>query len=402
MHTIIIQNFNSKEILNEFKKIGVDPIGIKKMLPKFFHICLKIKDINSKQAIIIKQEVLSKGGEAACSRNTILNNGHKTDLLISGTNKTINELVESLLIQPFGLKIIGKDIKHILEEKSKTLKPLKLKHKIFDFNKQTYLMGILNLTPDSFYDGGKYKNIDAALRQTQIMIKKGVDIIDIGGESSRPGSKPVPENIEIKRTLPVIKAIKKRFKITLSIDTYKPKVATAVINEGIDIINNISSSPKMINIAAKNHIPIILMHMQKKPISMQNKPSYRDVIADIFSYLKEKREYALKSGLSKEKIIIDPGIGFGKNLIHNTTLIKHLNTFKSLGSPILIGPSRKSMIGQILKNPNQDRLMGTAAIVALAINNGANIVRIHDVGKMKDVAKVVDFLKGLPPLGAAP
>jgi len=392
MHTILIQNLSPSEILGELNNIDVDPIGIKKMLPKFSNICLKIKDIDSKQAIIIKQEVLSKGGEAAYSRNTILNNGNKTDLLISGTKKTINELVESLIIQPFGLKIIGQEIKHTLEEKHKILKTLKLKHKRFDFNKQTYIMGILNLTPDSFYDGGKHKNIDSALRQIEKMIKEGADIIDIGGESSRPGSKPVSSNIEIKRTLPVIKAIKKRFKITLSIDTYKPKVATAAIREGAEIINDISSSPKMIDIASSNNLPIILMHMQNKPHNMQKKPSYKDVLSDVLSYLKEKREYALKSGLSKEKIIIDPGIGFGKNLSHNIILIKHLNTFKSLGSPILIGLSRKSMIGQILKNPNQDRLMGTAAIVALAINNGANIVRVHDVGKIEDVVKVVDFI----------
>lgn len=391
--TIYIQNLNSKELLEELKKIGVDPIGIKKMLPKFFFICIKIKNLNPKQAIIIKQEMLSRGGEAAYSRETLLNNNLQTDVLISGTLKMFNELISSLSIQPFNLNKIAKEIKNIIPN-DHYLKPLKLKYKHFDFNKNTYLMGILNSTPDSFYDGGKYKNIDQSLRQVEKMIKEGVDIIDIGGESTRPGSKPISSEIEIKRTAPIIKEIKKRFKITISIDTYKSLVAKAALYEGAEIINDISglSSKNLIDIAVKHKAAVILMHMQNKPANMQNNPSYKDVLSEIFSFLKSRRTAAIKAGITKNKIILDPGIGFGKNLSHNIKLIKHLYVFKSLGSPVMVGPSRKSMIGQILNKTPKDRLLGTAAVVALAVNNGANILRVHDIAEMKDVIEVVNYI----------
>lgn len=392
MPNILIQHLNSIETLEEFKKIGVDPVGINKMLPKFSFICLKIKNLTPKQAIIIKQEMLSKGGEAAYSRDTLLNNNQSTDMLIAGTHKMFNDLSNSLSIQPFNLSNIAKEINNIIKNNN-NLKPLKLKHKKFNFNKNTYIMGIINLTPDSFYDGGKYKNIGHVLKHTEKMISEGADIIDIGGESTRPGSKPIPPKTEIKRTIPIIKAIKKRFKVTLSIDTYKPAVAEAAVCEGVEIINDITgfTSKNMLDIASKNKTAVVIMHMQNTPQTMQKNPGYKDILFDIFSFLRTRRDTALKSGIPHEKIIIDPGIGFGKNLTHNIKLIKHLYAFRSLGCPILIGPSRKSLIGQILNKDPKDRLIGTAAVVALSVNNGANIVRVHDVGEMKDAIKIVNY-----------
>ena len=394
----LIDNLTSECIIEELNTIGVDPAGIKIMLPKFSFIYIKIKHLDPKQAIIIKQEMLSKGGEAAYSRNTLLNNNKSTDMLIGGTMKMFNDLSNSLSFQPFNLKTIAKEINNIIKHKNNHIKPLKLKNKAFDFNHNIYVMGILNLSPDSFYDGRKYTNINQTLKYTEKMLADGADIIDIGGESTRPGSKPISSDLEIKRTIPALIAIKKRFKTTISIDTYKPLVAKAAIDEGAEIINDITglSSKKIIDLAVKNKTAVIIMHMQNKPQNMQKKPYYKDVISEVYSFLKERRDLSLKKGLLEEKIILDPGIGFGKLLIHNIKLIKHLRTFKSLNCPILIGPSRKSMIGQILNKEPKDRLMGTSAVVTLSLNNGANIIRVHDVGEMKDVVNIVSHFNKAP------
>lgn len=258
-------------------------------------------------------------------------------------------------------------------------------------------MGILNVTPDSFSDGGKYFDNDKAVEQALRMQDEGADIIDIGGESTRPGAKKITVKEEIKRVVPVIGALADKIEIPISIDTYKSAVAEAAILSGASIINDISGlrfDPEMPHVAARHNVPVVIMHIKGTPKNMQKNPSYKALIPEIMDYLREGIEIARNAGVTDDKIIIDPGIGFGKTAAHNLEVIKRLNEFAGFEKPILLGPSRKSFIGRILGDlPVMKRLEGTAAAVAIGIFNGANIIRVHDIKEMVHVARIADRIK---------
>lgn len=266
-----------------------------------------------------------------------------------------------------------------------------------DLKKKTHIMGILNITPDSFSDGGVHfdpaRAIDHALR----MVDEGADIIDIGGESTRPGADPVTLAEEIQRTVPVIKAIVQRVSVPVSIDTYKAHVARQALDAGASIVNDISGlrfDPEMPKVVAAYKVPVIVMHIKGTPKHMQANPAYEALIPEIIDYLKESVAIALQAGISENMIIIDPGIGFGKTFDHNLQIINRLSEFKVIGKPLLIGPSRKAFIGKILDGaPPSERLEGTAAAVTASILKGAHIIRVHDVKEMAKVAKMADAIK---------
>lgn len=256
-------------------------------------------------------------------------------------------------------------------------------------------MGIINVTPDSFSDGGLFVDPDRAVEYGIRLEADGADIIDLGGESTRPGALPVTAEDEIKRIIPVIKGLSGCVNIPISIDTYKSEVAELAIKAGASIINDVSAlrfDPEMVNVAREYDTPVVLMHMLGKPHNMQTNPVYGDIVQDVYNFLRERIEYAEKSGIRRDNIIIDPGIGFGKRPAHNLTLIKHLEVFQDLGCPLLIGPSRKAFIGEVLDVPVNERLYGTAAVVAYSVTRGANIVRVHDVLAMKHVVKMTDAI----------
>ncbi|OUW79935.1 MAG: dihydropteroate synthase [bacterium TMED217] len=248
-------------------------------------------------------------------------------------------------------------------------------------------MGILNITPDSFSDGGRYIDSNNAINHALKMIDMGADIIDIGGESTRPGSDSVSIDNECQRIIPVIKAIKKiNSEILISVDTYKSFVAKRAIDAGADIVNDISGltfDHKMLSVLSENDVPIIIMHINGRPKTMQDNPLYNDLIKDIRDFLLRQANLAEMSGIKKSNIILDPGIGFGKCFEHNFTLIRRLNEISSLGYPLMIGPSRKAFIGDALGLPPEDRIEGTLATVIASIMNGANIIRVHDVKETK-------------------
>ena len=266
-----------------------------------------------------------------------------------------------------------------------------------DPNRETLVMGILNVTPDSFSDGGLFYNTDEAISHALQLIKNGIDIIDIGGESTRPGAKKISEEEEIQRIIPVVKQIRElSSEIIISIDTTKSMVAQKAIQSGANIINDISGfsfDNKMIDVVRESKIPVIIMHMQGDPSNMQNKPVYDDLIIDISSFFKSKIKLATDAGIKKKQIILDPGIGFGKTVGDNFQLINQLNEFCKLGFPVMIGPSRKSFIGTTLNLPVDDRLEGTAAAVAVGVMNGARIVRVHDVKEIKRVVTIVEKIR---------
>lgn len=265
-----------------------------------------------------------------------------------------------------------------------------------DFSAGCLLMGILNITPDSFSDGGLYMNPDAAVQRGLEMVQQGAAIIDIGAESSRPGAKPVPAAEQIRRAIPVIQSLSRQIRAPISIDTSDPVVAQAALDAGAAIINDITglASPQMAALAAQRQAPVVLMHMKGDPETMQQNPTYDDVVAEVLEFLAERAKSAETIGIPPERIFIDPGIGFGKTLAHNLRLLKHLELFCGLGYRALVGVSRKRFIGQITgKEPVDQRLMGTAAAVAVCVLKGASIVRVHDVAQMADVVKIIQAVQ---------
>ncbi|MCX7965664.1 MAG: dihydropteroate synthase [Syntrophorhabdaceae bacterium] len=254
------------------------------------------------------------------------------------------------------------------------------------------IMGILNVTPDSFFDGGKYSNTEDAIKHGLEMVEDGADIIDVGGESTRPYSKPVSLEDELNRVIPVIKGIRSKSDILISIDTYKARVAKEAFDAGANMVNDISGlgfDKDMAKTVAKLGAYAVIMHIKGTPQDMQLSPSYKDVIKEIKDYFQERIDFALSSGIEREKIILDPGIGFGKRIEDNLKIIKELKTFKEFGLPLLIGTSMKSFIGHVTDSELHERVEGTLASIAISIWNGADIVRVHDVKKALKVIKLV-------------
>ena len=263
--------------------------------------------------------------------------------------------------------------------------------------RKTRIMGILNTTPDSFYDGGRYNKIDKAIDHAARMFKDGADIIDIGGESTRPGSKKISIQEETDRTLPVIERIVKDIKIPVSIDTTKSEVALEAVKAGATIINDISGctfDPKIINVAADYGTTLIINHIKGVPFDMQKNTVYNAMIKDILDFLMRSIDDVVNKGVERDKIIIDPGIGFGKNTEQNFIILKHLAKFKETNYPVAVGISRKSFIGNIYDN-DEDRLPATIALNAIAVNNGADIIRVHDVKEHRLAMDSIDFLLGI-------
>ena len=268
---------------------------------------------------------------------------------------------------------------------------LNVRGKTIELGRRTAVMGILNVTPDSFSNGGRYWEHNKAFERGIQMIEEGADIIDIGGESTRPGSNTVSIQEEIDRIMPIVENIVK--KVIVSVDTYKADVAEIALKSGVHIINDISAmrfDSRMVEVVRKYNVPIILMHIKGTPKDMQKDPEYDDLLEEIKEYFEERIDFAIYNGIKLENIIIDPGIGFGKQIKDNFLLLKRLSDLKIFGCPILIGPSRKSFIGSILNLPSDERIEGTAAAVTAGILNGANIVRVHDVKEMVRVVKIAD------------
>jgi dihydropteroate synthase len=264
-----------------------------------------------------------------------------------------------------------------------------------DFSEGCLIMGILNVTPDSFSDGGQFLDTEKAIQHGVEMASQGAAIIDIGGESSRPGSEPVSTNEEIQRVTPVIKTLSKKIYIPISIDTYNVEVAKVALDAGAAMINDITAlnDERMGKLAAKYEVPVILMHIQGTPATMQIEPKYKDVVREVLEFLLARAKKAEQLGIPKERIFIDPGIGFGKTLEHNLELLRNIDKFVATGYRVLVGTSRKAFIGKITgKKTPTERIFGTAATVALCAASGVSVTRVHDVQQMADVIKVANVL----------
>jgi len=390
---IEIQNLASAE--RELLSIGSDRVGIEIMAPKAVNKTIKLKGIKPAAANIIKQEMLSFGGEAATAYGSINHSVPETDLLIFGTLRQFRQLADKLKKHQFGLPEIGSEIGLVMDRFVSAPKPLRIKNKTFEFGQRTYLMGVLNVTPDSFSDGAKFLDAGGAVEHAKKMLADGADIIDVGGESTRPGSEPVSAAEEKKRVLPVIERLAKETDAVISIDTTKAEVADAALSAGASMVNDISGlrfDPAMPKIIADRGAPVCVMHIQGNPKNMQENPNYRDLMGEIIDYLSKGLEIAQKAGILHEKIVVDPGIGFGKTVEQNLEILRRLKELKVLGCPVLVGTSRKSMIGKILGLPVEERAEGTAASVAISIANGVDMIRVHDVKEMMRVARMSDAI----------
>jgi dihydropteroate synthase len=273
---------------------------------------------------------------------------------------------------------------------------LSTRHGKLDFSRRTVIMGILNITPDSFFDGGRREDVRQAIADGVAMVEAGAEILDIGGESTRPGSRPVSDQEELARVLPVLRGLRREIKIPISIDTYKANVAQTALEAGADVVNDISAlrfDPEMITLIGREQVPVVLMHLQGTPRTMQNEPLYSDVVREVRDFLVDRLNEATDRGVAPEAIIIDPGIGFGKTLEHNLALLRGLPALATLGRPLLVGVSRKTFLGKILGLDPDERLEGSLAAAVAAVLGGANILRVHDIKETVRAARIADAIR---------
>ncbi|MDH7576683.1 MAG: dihydropteroate synthase [Bacillota bacterium] len=402
LHNVRVIGINNREEARRaIRAIGADAGGVNWMVPKAVHRVLRVENLPTRAANILKQEMLSRGGEAAIHREAVHLAVDTTDVLLMGTLKQFDQLSQKLRMQPFGLSRLAQEIKDVLDkiEKNEAVR-LRCRDLSLPLGERTLIMGILNTTPDSFSDGGKFIDVEAAVAHARKMVEEGADIIDLGGEStrlqanpalygdsSRPWSwEPLPVEEELSRIMPVLERLLEEMEVPISVDTYKAETAKVVLKAGAHMINDVwgfQYNPELAEVAAAFDVPVILMHNQEGT-------DYRDLMGDIIRFLRRSVKIAETAGVRPEQIIIDPGIGFGKTTQQNLEVLRRLGELRSLGKPILLGTSRKSVIGNTLNLPVGQRLEGTAATVAWGIGQGAAIIRVHDVKEMVRVARMMD------------
>ncbi|MDI6786047.1 MAG: dihydropteroate synthase [bacterium] len=396
MNIQILDIDNISDVWEEMRKIRVDKDGISIMASKSLSLLIKLHEINIKAVLILKQEMLSLGGEVALPKEVFNLSQKYFTVLLFGNLKIYQKLVSKLKEQYFDLPKISQLIEEAIDNYQKEEFILNWKNYRLSLSKKTHIMGVLNITPDSFSDGDKFLDPEIAYEHALKMIEDGVDIIDIGGRSTRPGSKEISVQEELNRVIPLIEKLSSKISIPISIDTYRAEVAQKALAAGASIVNDISGlyfDSKMAKVVSENQVPIIIMHIKGTPENMQKDPKYHNLILEITDYLRKSINKAKEFNIPENKIIIDPGIGFGKTTSHNLEIIKKLKEFKILGKPILIGTSRKSFIGNILDLPPEERVEGSAASVAISIYNGAHIVRVHDIKEIKKTVRMVDAIK---------
>lgn len=378
---------NLREARGAVADVGADATGCVLMAPKAVHRVLKVTGLTPVQANIIKQEMLARGGEAAVARGVVNRSVTETDVLLMGTRKQFAGFLDKMRLQPFGLAALGDKVGRVLENLERVPRGLDCRGWWLPLGERTLVMGILNVTPDSFSDGGRYLDPEDALRRAREMVAGGADLIDLGGESTRPGAEPVGVDEELARVMAVLPRLVGELKVPVSIDTSKAAVARPALEAGAHLVNDqwALADNGMVELVADYRVPVVLMHNQRGT-------EYAGLVGDIIGYFEERLEKAHAAGIAADKIILDPGFGFGKTPAQNLAVLRYLPEFKSLGCPLLIGTSRKSTIGKVLDLPVGERVEGTAATVAVSIARGADLVRVHDVSEMVRVVRMADAI----------
>ena len=380
-------------IIEELRRICVDPEAYSIFVNKADNIVLKFDALSCAQTHILKQTALICGADSAIPKAAYKGGrGKKFPLILFANRREVEKIEQRLREQPW-MHPVRQELQRVLSDVKKPSLKIGRKKYVFD---RTYVMGIINVTPDSFYSGSRFTDSYIVERVTSEMTAEGADFIDIGAESTRPGSEPVGEKEEMRRLKFVLPAVMKNTDLPVSVDTYKSKVAAMALDHGASMINDISglrSDPEIARVVGRYKAGLIIMHMQGKPKNMQKNPQYKDLMYQIYTFLQEKIALAVDCGINRECIVIDPGLGFGKRLHDNYTIMKRLAEFKGLNRPIMVGHSRKSFIGKPFKLTPEYRLEGTLAVEALLIKNGASILRVHDVLEAKKVASLIDLIE---------
>ena len=382
----MLLKINPELLPGAIASIGAHPASVPIFTHKAAIVPYKLLQVRTPAANILKQEMLAAGGDAVVPTGCIVNAEKYVDVLLLGTLKQYKLLLKKLeLMQYFGLKQVAEELQAAVDS---ALAPQTLKTTLADGRVLTYdkmcVMGILNITPDSFYAGSRVPVLDDVLTRAGQMLDQGAQILDIGGESTRPGSDSVDGEEERRRVLPMVAALRKEYpEAILSVDTYRADTAEAALEAGADIINDISAmeaDPHMLDVAVRTKAPIILMHMRGTPKNMQQNCQYQDVVQEVAVYLAERAQLLRECGVGRDKIILDPGIGFAKDVEQNLRLMRDLHVLTSFGYPVLLAASRKSTIGAVLGGvPADERLEGTIATSLQAVYAGAQMVRVHDV-----------------------
>ncbi|MGQ9708179.1 MAG: dihydropteroate synthase [bacterium] len=398
----IINLDHKQDLQAELARIGVDPLAWEIFAQKSRMVTIKLERLSPATANILKQTALIAGGDCAIHRQIISGRVKKSDAILFATPRQIDEICLRLKHQPECVARLIPELKTLTDRALNPPRPVKIKGKTLNFSQKTLVMGVLNVTPDSFYDGGRFLTPESAIDQGFKLIDDGADIIDIGAESTRPGSEPVTPEEQLHRLLPVLKKLLKKVRVPISIDTTSARVAEVVLKEGATIINDISGlkfDPKMGDVCARANAKVIVMHIKGKPKTMQKNPVYQDLMQEIIIELSLALKRGIAAGVSRQDIFIDPGIGFGKKLEHNLEILRRLEELRSLGQPIVVGPSRKSFIGLVLNLPPEERLEGTIAACLIAALKGAHILRVHDVLNVKRALTLFDAIRLSPATG---
>lgn len=376
----ILDLHNSREVENFFRKLHVDETGIKIMLPKTSHHLIYIDSLNVPAANILKQELLSLGGDVVLHKGACNFSVQETPCVLIGTKAHYHRLAKKLSAQPFGLKKLAVELKQIFEKFEVVPPSICIGGTMFHFSKSPFIMGIINVTPDSFSGDGIYQNVDEALRKAEQLIEQGAHILDIGGESTRPGAQSIPLDEEKSRVIPVVKAVAKSFRIPVSIDTSKARIAEEALHCGAHLVNDVTGltgDPKMASVIKKTKAPAVIMHHRFPSKKTQ------DVIGEVCRFFKDRIDALQSQGISSSGLILDPGIGFGKTAEQNLLILKQAEEFKVFGKPLLLGTSRKSFIGKVLKNEAHERLIGTLASLVFGQLKGFHFFRVHDVSEAR-------------------
>lgn len=386
-----------EDLYAELARVGVDQAAWEIFEKKRQTLVIKFEDLSVATANILKQAALKIGADCAVDRRVISGRVKKSKALLFANTRQIEEICQRLSAQPECAAQVGVELQNFLKSTFTQPTTLKIGQKVFDFSKRTYVMGILNVTPDSFYDGGRFFTPEQAVAQGLKIAEEGADIIDIGAESTRPGARPVPPEEQLRRLLPVLRPLAKKVKVPISIDTTSAAVAKEALDAGAAMVNDISGltfDPGMAKTMARAGVPVVVMHIKGRPRTMQKNPVYSDLMGEIIHGLRRSLAIGRRAGIEPGRMLVDPGIGFGKTFEHNLEILRRLKELRSLGAPVVVGPSRKSFIGMVLGLPPAERLEGTLAACVIAAENGANILRVHDVLALKRALAIRDAING--------
>ncbi len=397
---ILIYELSREYVMEEISKIGVDIGSIPIFERKREIIPIKVCSLRTPAAIIIKQEMLAAGGDAAIERGAITCSKERGDVVLLGTLKTYLKLIDKLRsMNYFQLPELADEIENLISRKLNPSEVVVIRSpwgRVLKLDGKVKLMGVMNLTPDSFYSGSRVKTIDELLARVESMLNEGADIIDLGAVSTRPGAKLPPPDEERRRLLQPLKAVREAFPDAfISVDSFRTEILRDAIELGADMVNDVSGfqfDPELPDLIVKLNVPVVINHIKGKPENMQDNPVYDDLISELISYFKQRLDLLYSKGYDNVAIL-DPGIGFGKRLQDNLQILARITEFKSLGKPVMIGASRKSFIGTILDGiPPEERLEGTIAVSAICAMKGVDILRVHDVKPNRMAVRVAQAI----------